>query len=163
MYICMFTPYFLCSYHYTQSIVVMFVAMVFTYTLMQLATWWVMHTAALFWKIKFPFKSRSLEVSHKIKYIHGACIVAGIIIPFVPIIASVADSAVDYDSSTNRSFLSTGLGFGLTRFPPILCTGTDSATVFYSLVLPIDIALAIGCPLLIYIFWIIHKVCDLEL
>ena len=132
--------------------------MLFTYTLMQLATWWLFHTASLFWKIKFPFKSRAYQVSHKIKYIHIACIIAGILIPAVPIIASVVDSAVDYDSSTGRSFLSGGLGFSQTRYPPILCTGSDGDVVFYSLVMPIDIALAIGCTLLIYIFWIIHKV-----
>ncbi len=131
--------------------------MVFTYTLMQLATWWLIHTTALFWKISFPFHSRSFQMSHKIKYLHAASIIVGIVIPLVPVIASVADSAVDYNPSTNVSFLNSGLGFAQTRFPPILCTGNDGDVVFYSVVLPIDMALAVGCTLLIYIFWIIHK------
>ena len=133
--------------------------MVFTYTLVQLATWLLFHTVALFWKIAFPFHARSFKASQKIKYIHIACAIAGFTLPLVPIIASVADSAVDYDpSTTNISFLDSGLGFAQTRFPPILCTGSDGDVVFYSVVLPIDIALAFGCSLLIYIFWMIHKV-----
>ena len=49
-------------------------------------------------------------------------------------------------------------GFGLTSFPPILCTSLQRDPTFYSLVLPIKILHAIGIPLLIIVFWIIHKV-----
>ena len=43
-------------------------------------------------------------------------------------------------------------GFGQMRFPPILCTSLQRDPKLYSLVLPINILLAIGVPLLIIIF-----------
>lgn len=124
---------------------------------------WLFHTVTLFWKVAFPFHARSFDVTRRTKYIHIACVIAGILIPLIPIIASVATSAVDFKSgpSTNISFLDGGLGFRVTRFPPILCTGSDRDVVFYSVVLPLDISLTIGCSLLIIMFWIIHKVSSL--
>lgn len=134
--------------------------MVFIYTLLQLTVLWLCHTTTLFWKIRFPFHARSFEVARRTKYIHAACILAALIVPLVPIIASVVDNAVEMQSSTssNISFLEGGLGYGLTRFPPILCTPTDADVTFYSVVLPIDISLMIGCTLLVIMFWIVHKV-----
>lgn len=130
------------------------------YTLVQLAVWWLFHTTTLFWKIRFPFHSRSFEASHKIKYIHIGCVIAGVVLPLVPILTSMADFAVDLKSNPSRnvSFISGGLGYGQTRFPPILCTGSDRNAVYYSVVLPIDMILAVGCSLLVIIFWIVHKV-----
>lgn len=131
------------------------------YTLVQLAVWWLFHTTTLFWKIRFPFHARSFEASHKIKYIHIGCVIAGVVLPLVPILTSMADFAVDLESNPSRnvsSFISGGLGYGQTRFPPILCTGSDRNAVYYSVVLPIDMILAVGCSLLVIIFWIVHKV-----
>ena len=137
--------------------------MVFTYTLSQLSWWWLFHTTALFWKIRFPFHARSFEMSHKVKYIHATSLILGLLLPLVPIITSIAKYGVDFKSnalarSRNVTFLTGGLGFRAHRSPPILCTGTDKDAVFYSLVLPINIILAIGCTLLIIIFWTVHKV-----
>ena len=133
--------------------------MVFTYTLMQLTVWWLLHTTFLFWKIQFPFHSRSFEVTHRIKYIHIVCIIVGFLFPLVPIVTSMADFAVDLKSSnSSQSFVDGGMGFTITRFPPILCTGSDRDAVFYSVVFPINLALAIGCTLLICTLWTIHKV-----
>lgn len=130
--------------------------MVFTYTLIQLTVWWLFHTASLFWKIQFPFHARA---SQRIKCIHISCFIVGILIPLIPIIASVAKSAAKFDSSSGMgSFLDRGLGFTVTRFPPVLCTGSDKDVVFYSVVMPIDIVLSVGCSMLIIMFWTIHKV-----
>ena len=86
--------------------------------------------------------------------------IAGVILPLVPIIASMADYAVDLKQSNvnNVTFLSGGMGFGQTRFPSILCTATDRDITFYSVVLPIDLILLFGCTLLVVIFWVVHKV-----
>ena len=72
-------------------------------------------------------------------------VIVGLVLPALPVIVTFTTG----DPS----------GFGLTRFPPILCTGLQKNATFYSLVLPINILMAIGIPLLVIIFWIIHKVC----
>ncbi len=66
---------------------------------------------------------------------------AGLLIPFVPIISSTVDYAIEIkDSSTNEvSFWSGGLGFRINSFPPTLCYGKDREIVFYSYILLIDI------------------------
>ena len=62
------------------------------------------------------------------------------------------------NSANNVTFLSGGAGFRITRFPPILCPGSDSDAVFYSLVLELDLIVAIGCTLLIIILWSVLRV-----
>ena len=121
-----------------------FAGIVFYYGLFQLAVWWFCHEISLFWKIKFPFHARSFETAHRMKYVHITMVTVGLILPALPVIVTFTTG----DPS----------GFGLTRFPPILCTGLEKDSTFYSLVLPINILMATGIPLLIIIFWIIHKV-----
>ena len=118
------------------------------YGLFQLAVWWFCHVVSLFWGIRFPFHARSFQTAHGVKHIHIAMVTAGLVLPTMPVI--VAFTAGHGSPSTR--------GFGLTRFPPILCTGLQANPTFYSLVLPINIIFSIGVPLLIIIFWTIHKV-----
>ena len=134
------------------------------YCLNQTWIWWFFHISSFFWKVVFPFHSRSFEVSGRIKHIHISCAVIGIVLPFIPIITSMSKFAADVhgqannESSPGELFLSGGLGFASPRFPAILCVGSNRNVVFYSLVLPIDLILAIGCTLLLIIFWSVHKV-----
>ena len=62
------------------------------------------------------------------------------------------------ETSSTELFLSGGLGYTNARFPPILCAGSDSDAVFYSTVLPLDLALAIGCTMLLIVFLHVHRV-----
>ncbi len=141
-----------------------YIGMLFTYLLCQMSLWWLFHTSSLFWKVLFPFHSRSFEVSGRIKHIHISCAVIGIVLPFIPIITSMSKFAADVhgqannESSPGELFLSGGLGFTFARFPALLCVGSNKNAVFYSLVLPIDLILAIGCTLLLIMFWSVHKV-----
>ena len=136
------------------------------YVLFQLALWWLFHTTIFFWKVTFPFHARAFQISGRNKSIHLICAIVGVLLPLVPIIALMANNGLDVQNQNENStsqrkvslFLSGGLGFGSSRFPPILCTGTDPDTIFYSLVLAIDIILAFGCTLLIIIIWSIHRV-----
>jgi len=116
---------------------------VFYYGIFQLAVWWFCHVVSLFWKIRFPFHARSFETAHRIKYIHITMVIVGLVLPTLPVIVAFTAG----NPSTR--------GFRLTRF---LCTSWQRDPTFYSLVLPINIVLAIGVPLLIILFWIIHKV-----
>ena len=122
------------------------VGTVFYYGLFQIIVWWFCHELSLFWKIRFPFHARSFETSHRTKYVHITMVTVGLLLPALPVIVTFAIAARD------------SRGFGLIRLPPILCSGLQRDATFYSLVLPINIFLAIGIPLLIIIFWTIHKV-----
>ena len=99
---------------------------------------------ALFWTIRFPIHAKTFVTSHRVKYVHITMVVVGLALPTLPVIVTLTTG----DPS----------GFGMTRFPPILCTGLQNDSTFYSLVLPINILMMVGIPLLIIIFWTIHKV-----
>ena len=111
----------------------------------------------------FPFHAR---LYGKVKCIHIMCSIVGIVLPLVSIITSMADFAVDLQKQSvnttsqhrNLLFLSGGLGYRSNRYPPILCTGTDSDAQFYTFTIPIIIILASGCSMLLVILWSIHKI-----
>ena len=138
--------------------------MLFSYTLFQLGFWWLLHTSLLFWKVVFPFHSRSYDVSGRMKHVHIAGVTVGLILPLSTIGTSMAKFAVNVQKSTSNEtssmelFLSGGLGYTNARFPPILCSGSDRYAVFYSTVLPLDLALATGGTMLLIIFLQVHKV-----
>ena len=126
-----------------------------TYCLLQLVIFWFIHLLALFWKTVFPLHARSLQKAHRIKYIHITCVAVGIIFPVIPVIAVVSQYARGKSTS---EVVKGGLGFGITRFPPLLCTGKHGDTIMYSLTLPIVILLIIGITILATLFWKFHRV-----
>jgi hypothetical protein len=90
-------------------------------------------------------------------------VVAGILIPLLPIIATMAAFAVEIRSNPQLqqrgiTFLSGGLGYHQIRFPPILCSGRDSGTVYYTSILPINLIVIVGLTELILLFWTVHRV-----
>jgi len=138
--------------------------MLFSYTLFQMLFWWLLHTALLFWKVIFPFHSRAYEKSGKMKNVHIACVIVGMLLPLTSIVTSMAKFAVDArkratnETSATELFLSGGLGYSNARFPPILCVGSDRDAVFYTTALPLDLGLAIGCTMLLIIILHVHRV-----
>lgn len=113
----------------------------FYYILLQMNLWWLFHVFMFFWKVTFPFHARSYERANRMKYVHIVMISIALTVPVIPVIATVVDG-----------------GYGLTRFPPIFCTGTSPTATFYSLILPITLSTQCGVTMLIIIFWVIHKV-----
>ena len=89
------------------------------------------------------------------KYIHLVCIVFGVLVPFTPVVATMVQFSC---GKSSVKAVSGGLGFGIIRFPPLLCAGRHKDTTFYSLILPLCVILLIGNTFLILIFQIIHKV-----
>lgn len=137
--------------------------MISSYTLLQIAIWWLFHTTTLFWTIFFPFSTRSYKSSRRLKCAYATSIILGFTIPLVPVIASMSEFAFRVDSDPllqiqNITFASGGLGYANFRFPPILCTATSGDVVFYTLALPINIIVMVGVTELILLFWKIHKV-----
>ena len=74
-------------------------------------------------------------------------VIVGLVLPALPVIVTFTAG-----EPSRR-------GFGLSTFPPTNCDSLQSAPAsFYSLVLPVNLILVTGIPLLVIIFWIIHKV-----
>ena len=137
--------------------------MVVSYILFQIAFWWLSNATVILWKLQFPFHARSFENSGKMKYVHIASVITGLLLPLISPITSMADFAVDLSSnkvlqSQNISFVSGGLGYGLIRFPSILCSAIDRYALYYSTILPINLMVIVGITELILVFRIIHKV-----
>lgn len=134
--------------------------MVQVYSTLAIALWWFMLTAALFWKIWFPFNARIRETRKQIKYIHATCVLIGVLVPLIPIITLMSSFAekVNSDSTIDTTFLNGGLGFVTVRFPPLPCNGNNKVIIFYTNILPSDILLAIGITFIILIYWLVHKV-----
>ena len=138
--------------------------MLLSYIIFQMGLWWLLHTAILFWKIVFPFHSHYYEVSGRMKHIHIAGVTVGLILPLSTIVISMANFAAKVQKSTSNEtsstelFLSGGLGYSNSRFPPILCTGSDKEALFYSAVLPVNLILATGCTMLLIVFLQVHRV-----
>ena len=136
-----------CSLHY-------YIGVVFYYCLSQLAIFWLCHILTIFWQLKFPFASRSFKNLHRMKYIHVPCVVIGLFLPVIPVAATMIQFSLGKNST---DAVEEGLGFGMVRFPPILCAGREKNTTFHSLILPLCLILMVGISFLVYIFWIIHK------
>lgn len=126
---------------------------VFYYTLFQITLWWFFHIAALFWGFRFPFHYRSFKRLKRLRYVHIACVILGLVLPVIPVFVTVVvDNATSAPGSPNS------LGFGITNFPPILCAGVDANATFYSLILPVVILTEAGMTLLVFTFWDVRKV-----
>ncbi len=125
------------------------------YSSLQLNIWWVLHVSSMFLTIVFPYRTRALRISKKLTYIHVACILVGLILPVVPVIAVMSHNAVEAKSG---AMLQGRLGFGFAYFPPYLCLGIDGDVTFYSLILPNIILIQIGVTMLILTIWYVHKV-----
>jgi hypothetical protein len=132
--------------------------MVQVYSIISLTVWWIMLTATLFWKIWFPFNAKMREAKHQIKYIHIGCGLAGLLIPFIPVIAHMTSFAEQAKSDPSIDFVSGGLGFTLVKFPPIPCIGNNKSITFYTIILPSTIVLGIGITLILLVFWLVHRV-----
>ena len=132
--------------------------MVQAYSTLAVALWWLMLTAALFWKIWFPFNAKMREAKHQVKYIHAGCGLAGFLVPFIPIISLMASFVQQAKLDPSTDFVSGGLGFSPVRFPPQPCNGNNKDVVFYTIILPSTLILAAGITLILLIFWLVHRV-----
>ena len=127
-----------------------------------MAVWWLFHVIILFWKVMFPFHANSQ--TEKMKYIHTACLVIGLVIPLGPVITAMSKFAVDTrneadnETSSLQLFLDGGLGYLNPRYPPLLCVASNRDVGFYSLILPLDVIQIIGTTCIIMLIWRIRRV-----
>ena len=116
-------------------------AVVQSYILNQGTLWWIFNISAIYWKVQFPFHSRFYDKTKKTRYVHGACVVAALLISIIsPVTFAIKG------------------GFAFARFPPITCLGRNIDAIFYTLVLPNTVLYAAGTTVLLLILWKIRKV-----
>ncbi len=136
-------------------LMVLIAGIITIYRAVQFNTWWVLHVSSMFLSVVFPYRTRALRISKKLTYIHVACILVGLFLPAIPIIAAMSNYAVQ---SKSGAMLAGRLGFGLRAFPPSLCSVIDADVAFYSIILPNNILVQIGVTMLILTIWYVHKV-----
>lgn len=129
--------------------------MVIHYSLMFLSLWWICHIVIIYWKFQFPFHARNWELDGKMKYVHLVSMILIILLSFIPLMVIMI---VDWQRKTAGQIIMGTLGFGKTRFHPLVCTATHRGTVYYSLILPINLLVIVGVTLLILSIWLVHKV-----
>ena len=102
----------------------------------QVALWWIFHLSMVFFLVFWPYKYHYLKELGYFKYIHFVMVLTALILPIIPvIICYFVDGYVLY-------FL---------IFPN--CVARNIQAAFYSHVVPLLAAVAIGLYLLILIFW----------
>ena len=109
------------------------------YSILQTSVWFTCHTATLFWAVKFPLHRKYHERVGHMKYIHTAVVLAGLLLPSIPVIVVLA----------------TG-GF-TTTYSPLTCTVKDVDAVFFSFIFPHNIVIIFTMTLLVLIFWTIIR------
>ena len=118
----------------------------FMYILLHISLLWVCHVLAMFIKLNWPLFARKVALAGQCKYIHAASTILLAIIPIIPVGAVFAWN-----------------GFSILTYPPLFCFSTERNMIYYLLILPISINLAVGSSLLAVIIYIINKVFSLYL
>jgi hypothetical protein len=102
----------------------------------QVALWWIFHLSMIFCAVFWPFKYHYWRQSGCLKYIHLVMVLTALVLPIVPVIICLKlDGYVLY-----------------TLIQP-MCVARNSQAAFYSHVLPLISAVAVGLYLLILILW----------
>ncbi len=125
------------------------------YLLLFLSLWWICHIVIIYWKLQFPFHARNWELDGKMKYVH---LVSAVLVSLFSCVPLIVIMIVDWQRRIAGGNIMGTLGFGKTRFHPIVCTAIHQGSVYYSLILPINLLVPIGVTLLILSIWLIHKV-----
>ena len=91
------------------------------------------------------------------KYIHITCVAIGVFVPVVPVVVMIL-YYVYGTPSAGQEAVKGDLGFGITRFPPLLCTGRQGNIIFYLIAVPSIVMVMTGIAILASLLWMIHKV-----
>ena len=112
------------------------------YIQLQLWIWLFFHILSLFWGVKFPFHYRSYQQSGRVKYVHVATVVVGILIPLIPAFLP---------------FALNGYGYSI-RVPPVFCVPIDISLFVYPVALPVGMLSLFSTVLFLIVFRSISKV-----
>ena len=119
--------------------------------------WWFFHLCIFFHKVVCPFHANRMKKMGQHKYIFTTIVLLGMythcqvchyyhtIALFVPLPAVIVSLSVEEHH------------YKVLHFPPSICI-SSRAMSFYSIIVIIDVLVAIGVYLLIIVFWIIKRV-----
>lgn len=108
--------------------------------------------------MKFPLHARSFQKAHRMRYIHTTCAAVAFFLPAIPVAILILYYTFGDVESSPEVVGESDLGFGITRFPPLLCTGRQGKIIFYLIAVPSIVMVMTGIALIASLFWIIHKV-----
>ena len=111
-----------------------------SYLLVQIVLWGTFHALGLTWGLVFPFHYRRFKAEGKIKYIHVVAVILGLVLPAIPALVPLID------------------GYTITPNYIITCVERNEAIIFFTVILPISVLLAVTSTSLVILFWIIFKV-----
>ncbi len=124
--------------------------MVYNYFLTQGALWWMFHSIFLFWGVWFPFSYNKHKANRNVKKLHFILIITGIILPCYGSIFTIAENELSTQSQR--------LGFAIVGFSPKVCGPTSIISLFYGIIIPNEIILAVGGIVIILIIYKLYKV-----
>ena len=141
-----------------------FTGVVLQYFVVNATVWWLFHLLSIFYSVMFPFTARRWK--KKQKYIHLVLLIigkghvcmsiesqnavillshlSGLLIPVPGVIVALTGDSQQY---------------AVANFPPLFCGPSDEDLIFYSIMFILNLMLMAGIPILIILFWILHKVC----
>ena len=102
----------------------------------QVALWWIFHLSMVFCTVFWPFKYHYWKHSGYFKYIHIVMVAVALIVPIIPVV-------ICYKTG----------GYVLYFLIRPDCVARNTQAAFYSHVVPLIAAVAIGLYLLVLIFW----------
>ena len=111
-----------------------------TYGQAQLGYWVAFHAISLCWAIVFPFHFRRMKAEGKLKYFHIVTVLIAMLFPTLPALINLRD------------------GYIMADRPTTLCIGRNVDIIFFALVLPLCVLIAVAISALIIMFWKILKV-----
>ncbi len=126
-----------------------FTGAVFIYGQIQLVFWWLSHVVSIMLIVFHPFKARSFLNTRKMKYIHAAITVVGLILPAMSPLIAVSSGA----NAVERKF-----GYGVVTYPPYICSNHNREVEFYTYILPLNLMVSSGLTCLVLLFWQLYKV-----
>ena len=112
----------------------------YSYLLLQVTLWGTFHALGLCWSILFPFHYRRFKTEGRIKYIHIVTLIVGLVLPAIFALVPLTD------------------GYTISPSPIDNCIARNTATIYYTITLPISILLAASSTGLVILFWKIFKV-----
>ena len=123
---------------------VCFSGVVFYYCIQQTVIWGVFRAVFLFWAVRFPFSFWKLQTSGKKRYAHLISVLSALVIPLPGSLMPLKD------------------GFYSVSNPTMSCAMRNIDLQYYTITLPLSIAMGTACCLLLLTFWTIFKVHDLN-
>ena len=97
---------------------------------------WLFQTHIFLWAILWPLHFQSYKATNKMKYIHIAVVAISLTVPAIV-------ALISYFAG----------GYGISSLSNYRCFALDTETLFYAILVPVDIIMILGISQIIIIIW----------